>query len=190
MFGGKKQPQGGAPPPPQVTHREFFEKVLTAAGEWSRFADPKVLGVFVFLGLGVSNLIKVADKLWEAHHDHNVGGWLATGGFVAACAFAVLAVLFASIALFPQLRPGGKKGKAGAKSVFFFDHVAGFDSAADYERAVLKKSPNELRSDIASQTWAVARVAANKHRWARKAYVFAVLFLVAWATARIALSFL
>jgi hypothetical protein len=189
MFGGRKKASSADASSPS-THREFFEKTLTAAGEWSRFADPKVLGVFVFLGLGLSNLLKVSDQLWEAHHEHNVGGWLATGGFVAAGVFAGLAVLFASVALFPQLRPGGKKRNLGAQSLFFFNHVAEFDSAQEYEQAVLKKSADELRSDVASQAWAVARVATNKHRRARKAYVFAVLFLVAWATARIALSFL
>lgn len=190
MFGGRKRPGVAAPREEKPTHQEFFEKTLTGAGEWSRFADPKVLGALVFLGLGMANLVKLADPLWKAHREHNVGGWLATGGFVAACAFAALVVLGASFALFPQLQPGGRTGKGSPKSLLFFAHVAEFDDPAKYERAVLKKTPDELRSDIASQAWAVSRVASRKHRWAQRAYVCAVLFLVAWATARIALSFL
>ena len=52
------------------------------------------------------------------------------------------------------------------------------------------QSSGELMSDIASQVWAVSRVASRKHRYAQRAYLMAVLFLGAWATARIGLSFL
>ena len=95
----------------ELTHKEFLEKALVASGEWSRFADPKVLGVFIFLGLGMANLIEVAGNLWDGKDAENVAGWMATGGFAAACLLAVLAVLFASLALFPQLQPGGRTGK-------------------------------------------------------------------------------
>jgi hypothetical protein len=172
------------------THKEFLEKALTAAGEWSRFADPKVLGVFVFLGLGMANLITVSGKLWDGSDEGNVAGWMATGGFVIACVAAVATVLFASFALFPQLQPGGRTGKPQPDSLFFFDHVARFDSAEEYEAAVVARTPEELRADVASQAWAVARVASRKHRWAQRAYLSAVVFLGAWAVARIGLSFL
>jgi Family of unknown function (DUF5706) len=175
---------------PRITHEEFLQRALTAAGEWSRFADPKVLGVFVFLGLGMADLIQVAGALWEARDENNVAGWLATGGFVMACLLAVLAVLLASVALFPQLRPGGHAATQHPRSLFYFGQVGDFDTAADYEQAVLGKTSDELRSDLAGQAWAVARVAARKHRYARRAYVSAVLFLVSWAASRIGLSFL
>lgn len=191
MFGRRRQTVTSIPTADRrITHEDFLHRTLTAAGEWSRFADPKVLGVFVFLGLGMANLIEVAGSLWDGQDEHNVVGWLATGGFVSACALAVLAVLLASVALFPQLRPGGRGAADHPPSLFFFRQVAEFDRATDYEQAVLRKTPEELRSDLAGQAWAVARVAARKHRYARGAYVCAVLFLGAWAVARIGLSFL
>jgi hypothetical protein len=47
-----------------ISHKEFFEKALTAAGEWARFADPKALGVAVFLSFGANDLLRNARRLF------------------------------------------------------------------------------------------------------------------------------
>lgn len=190
MFGRPKPPSAvQATAGNELNHEEFLQKALVAAGEWTRFADAKVLGVFVFLGLGMADLVKVAGSLWDAKDEGNLAGWVATGGFALACGLAVVVVVLASFALFPQLQPGGRKGKKDASSLFFFAHIAAYERPEDYERAVLRRTAQELRSDVAGQTWAISQVAARKHRFAQKAYVCVVLFLVAWAGARIGLSF-
>jgi hypothetical protein len=58
-----------------------------------------------------------------------------------------------------------------------------------YEQEVKSKSQQELESEIATQAWQVARIAATKHQWSQYAYVCVILFLVCWAASRISLSF-
>jgi hypothetical protein len=166
-------------------HAKFFEKALTAASEWTRFADPKLLGVLVLLGLGVSNLVSKAGSLWDAHDDGWFWGWASTLSFVAAAILAALAVLYVSLGLFPRMK---RKGDS-EPSLFFFAGIAGFDSPSKYEDAVRAKSEGELESEVARQAWEVASIATEKHRWAKAAYRTVVAFLVAWAVARLGLSF-
>ena len=37
--------------------RDFAEKALADAGQWTRFADPKALAALALLGLGLANLL-------------------------------------------------------------------------------------------------------------------------------------
>lgn len=83
-------------------HAKFFEKALTASAEWTRFGDPKLLGVLVVLGLGVSNIVSRAGPLWEGHEDASFWGWMATIAFVASAVLAAFVVLVVSRGLFPQ----------------------------------------------------------------------------------------
>jgi hypothetical protein len=98
-------------------------------------------------------------------------------------------VLFATFVLFPKLQPGGKKPPERQGSLFYFGDVARFDTAKAYADEVRKRSGDELLDDLAGQVWAVAEVAANKHYWAQRSYLTAVVFLACWALARVALSF-
>lgn len=165
-------------------HGKFFEKALTAAGEWTRFTDPKLLGVLVLLGLGVANLISRAGKLWSAHEDASCWGWIATGSFVTAAILAVLVVVFVSLGLFPQT----EKRAGSRKSLLFFGDIASFKTPEAYEKEVRSKTEQELESEVAHQAWEVARVAVRKYRWAKLAFYFVVAFLGAWVLARVALS--
>ncbi len=216
MLGRKKraeQPWSGTP---QVRvddarpHAVFFEKALAAAGEWTRFGDPKLIGVLALLGLGLANTVSKAGELWAAHKHGWVWGWLATGGFVAACFFAVMTVIFASLGLFPRIRRKGERAWLGravrvalrfvslgmlgrdqkpGPSLFYFAGIAAIPTPEEYERLVRAKTETELESEVAYQVWEVSRVAARKHLCAQRAYRAVILFLIAWALARIALSF-
>jgi len=77
----------------------------------------------------------------------------------------------------------------GRRSLFYFNSIAEFENPAAYEKEVRSKTEWELEGEIASQAWEVAKVAADKHWWARFAYVCVILFLVCWAVARLGLSF-
>jgi hypothetical protein len=166
-------------------HAAFFEKALASASEWTRFADPKLIGVLALLGLGLANIVSQASPLW-AHEEGWVWGWLAAGGFVSACGFAVLTVAFASLGLFPRTK---RKAKDSEPSLYFFAGIGSIKTPGEYERLVRNKSAQELESAIAHQAWEVSRIATKKHFWARWAYRAAILFLVAWTVARVALSF-
>jgi hypothetical protein len=181
-----------SPPPPPTPgadasnpHGKFFEKALGAAGDWTRFADPKLLGTLVLLGLGLANLISRAKPLWDAHNAHDFWDWVATGSFVAAVSCASLTVLFATFGLFPRMKP-----REGAKpSLYYFGGISSFKTRGEYEAAVRGKTETELESEIARQAWEVSKIASSKHLWARRAYWIALLFLVSWVLARVALSF-
>lgn len=166
-------------------HGKFFEKALTAAGEWARFADPKLFGVLVFLGLGVSDLVKRAGPLWHAHGDESCWGWVATISFTAACALAAVVVATASFGLFPRT----ERKAPQRPSLFFFAGIAEHDTPEAYERAVRGLNETEMESHVAHQAWEVSKVAQVKHQWAKVSYKAVLAFLTAWAIARTGLSF-
>jgi hypothetical protein len=181
----RRRPQReAADPSDQRRHAAFFEKALAAGSEWTRFADPKLVGVLALLSLGIANLINEARALWDAHGDGSAWGWIACGGFVAAGVLAATTVVCASIGLFPRTRRSDD-----APSLLFFGGIASMESPGAYEAAVRAKSAAELEREVAHQAWEVARIAAKKHRWARRAYGTVIAFLIAWVAARVALSF-
>lgn len=192
MFGRRRKSRLPWSGTPQVAvddarpHTQFLEKALSAAAEWTRFADPKLIGVLALLGLGLASIVSKAGQLWDAHEQGWVWGWLAAGGFVAACLFAALTVISASLGLFPRTK---HKAKRVEPSLFYFAGVATIGTPEEYERRVRAKTQDELDSELAHQVWEVACVATKKHFWARWAYRMVILFLVAWVIARVALSF-
>jgi Family of unknown function (DUF5706) len=170
-------------PDAESAQSEFVEKALSAAGEWARFADPKLFGVLAFLGLGVASLVSHGHPLWDAHKQHTVWGWLATGAFVTAAALAVLTVVFATLGLFPRV------DLQHGTSLFYFGGIAGYKTPDAYEAAVRAKTASQLESELANQAWEVAQIARRKHTWARRGYYAVIGFLVAWVLARVALTF-
>lgn len=198
----------GSPDPvaelPGIPHREFLERALTAAGEWTRFSDPKALGVLVLLGLGVADLIGHAGRLVRPHeattktcdlvsaNGHSCEGIGATVAFVIACLFAAAAVAFVTHALFSRMTFKGLLGaehdETAPRSRFFFAEVSRYGSQEAYAQAVLAKKPHELLRDVAGQVYEVSRVCRSKHLATQRAYVCTLAFLIAWVTARILLS--
>ena len=172
-----------------IPHKEFFEKALAAAGEWTRFVDPKALGVAVFLSFGANDLIRNARRLFFGFpivnfpKDGTWWEWWVSAAFLCACLFAVLTVIFVSAALFPRLTP------RGPNSLFYFGSIAQIKDPREYEQQVRAKTPQELESQIADQVWNVARTADKKHRMTRWGYRFLIAFFVCWVVARVALSF-
>jgi hypothetical protein len=190
---------------PGMSHRDFLERALVAAGEWSRFADPKLLGVLVLLGLGVTDLVDHGGRFLHPHDpvtakcdvavrvaSHSCAGILATTSFVASTLLAAATVLFLTPGLFPRLRmrgllPGDHES-GPITSMFFFNEVARHGSQQAYRVAVNARTEQELLDDIAGQVYEISKVTAVKYAAAQRAFVFVILFLVAWATARVALS--
>jgi hypothetical protein len=161
----------------------FVFRSLQASSEWLRFADPKLLGVLLLLGLGLSNLLGNAGALAVAHQSGAFWGWAATLCFWLSLALASITVLAVSLGLFPRLKPRDKH-----RSIFYFGGIAEFKTAADYGDAIETLGEDGLRRELVRQAWQVAVIAAAKHRWARRGYWCAVLFLVAWGAAMIGLK--
>jgi hypothetical protein len=102
-----------------------------------------------------------------------------------ALALAGVTVVFVTLGLFPRLIAGSNRGK----SLFYFGGVAQYRSAADYEAAVYKLDDAGLRSELSRQAWEVAVIAMTKHRWAKRAYLVVLAFLVTWAVAMLGFRF-
>lgn len=166
-----------------MSHEEFFQKALTAAGEWTRFADPKALGVVVFLSFGAADLVQNANQVFFGFAKNGFLEWFSTISFMVACIIALVTVFFVSFALFPRLEPKGEP------SLFFFGGIARFEEPSEYEQEVKSKTLQELESDFANQAWNVSKVAVKKHRLTQLAYICVVLFLVLWTTTRVVASF-
>jgi hypothetical protein len=164
--------------------RDFFEKALADGGQWIRFADPKALAALALLGLALSNLLSVARPLIDAHKANGVAGWIATAAFWLAISCAVAAVLDVVHVLFPRIQ----RVASTRTPLYFFASVAAFQTPAHYEAEVRARSARELESEIAAQAWEVGRIATVKHKHAKAALRWVMVFLGCWAVARVALA--
>lgn len=178
--------------------RKFLEKALTSAGEWTRFADPKALGVLVILGLGVKDLVgrsrafllppdtRGADCGFLSVSGQSCGEVVALASYCLAAVMAALVVLFVTVAVFPRLQLTRSRPSNDDWSLFYFEDIAKQDSAHAYESAVRHKSASELESELARQVHAISVVASRKHRFTKRAYLSVVAFLGLWVVARVA----
>lgn len=171
----------------RITTNAFYERALTAAIDWAKFADPKSLGVLVFLGLGLADLVGRANLLVHAHRHGDISGDIATWAFWLAAVAAAATVWFVHRAVFPRLKPQADRD-AQEHSLFFFGGIARYGTVAAYREKVEAATPADLQKEIATQVWEVARIADEKHKEARRAFTAVLFFLVLWVIARVALS--
>jgi hypothetical protein len=202
--GGTPTPAGDQAAPLGIPHREFLERALAAAGEWTRFTDPKALGVLVLLGLGAKDLLDHAARFVHPHEratdrcglassaGHSCQGVGATALFVLACLLAAVVVFFVTRALFPRITLKGLLGEETRSGLptsrFFFAEVGRYGSQEAYAQAVLATKPHELLRDVAGQVWEISRVCTLKQRAVRHAYGWALIFLIVWALSRVLLA--
>lgn len=190
--------------PLEITHRDFLERALSSAGEWTRYADPKALAVLLLLGLGFSDLIAHASRLVHPQRiagakceligatGHGCSSFAATAFFVIACAIGLVVVGLVTHALFSRLTIKGllaaERDDTLPRSRFFFGEVSRYGSQEAYFQAVRACSQQELLRDLAGQVYEVSKVGKEKHRATQRAYVAVMFFLFAWAAARIFLA--
>ena len=166
-----------------MSHREFFEKALTSAGEWVRFADPKALGVAVFFSFATNDLLKNAGRLYFGLAKNSAWEWVATASLLGAVILGIATVVCVTLALFPRLEP------KGPHSLLYFGGIAQVTDPETYEQQVRRMGTEELESQIAHQAWNVAKTAETKNRWTKRAYYGLLIFLALWITGRMALFF-
>jgi len=73
-------------------------------------------------------------------------------------------------------------------SAFFFGSVAKYPTGGAYASALSGLSADQIEKELAEQAWELSRIAERKYRRARHGYYLVLLFLLAWAVARVALS--
>jgi hypothetical protein len=168
----------------ELTARDWLEKSYDKTSDWSKTADPKALGVVVLLSLGLKDLLDHGGVLVRAAGDHHgLSGAVATISFWLACGFAGLAVFCVISTLVPRIKASKQQD-----SLIFFSHIAATnDSGVEYLDKVRASTSADFELDLAKQTYEISRVAASKHKWARRSILWAIAFLVAWAVSRLGL---
>ena len=160
---------------------DFLFRTESSFSVWLQFADAKAGGVFLLLGLGFLDLARRAKEFVHAYDDPSEWGWIASVGFFAAAVFAFLTIFQVARTLFPREKPS-------KPSLLFFGAVADYSEPAAYRRVVEELREQDMIETVSIQTWNLARIADEKYRNLRLAYLGVTVFLGCWAVARVGLG--
>lgn len=173
----RPEPQNVQQIQPQL---DFLYRASQTMDTAVQFADAKVGGVVLILGIGILDLFRHVREFLDARDLSPFWGWVSC----IACLIAVIAasatVLQVGRTLFPRRR--------ASSSLYFFGVVASFPSAQAYAEKVWLSRERELFNGMAMQCWNLANIAMEKYRHLRLAYGAALVFALAWAVARLGLS--
>lgn len=135
------------------------------------------------LSIGALDVFHHAKDFIQAHNmRHEVWGWISLLAFIGAMGAIGLTVFSVAGTLFPRAR----KSKP---SLYFFGVAARYPTGEAYAAEVEKRNEAGIREQVSIQAWNLANIATDKYKHLRRAYGSALLFLIGWAAARIALSF-
>jgi hypothetical protein len=175
----RREPQTYQELSPQL---DFLYRAESNFSEWVQFADAKSGGVVLVLSIGALDVFRHANDYIHAHNLHHaVWGWLSLVGFIAAIGAIALTIAGVANTLFPTIRPS-------KPSLFFFGVAASFPTGEAYGSAVTEKREVDLIDQVSTQAWNLACIANDKYASLRRAYLGALIFLVAWGASRVALS--
>ncbi len=175
----RREPQTYQELSPQL---DFLYRAEAEFAQWVQFADAKSGGVILVLSIGALDLLhKAKDFIHARNLHHGAWGWVSLVFFVVAIGALGLTVTGVARTLFPKIRPS-------KPSLYFFGVVARYPDGESYGEAVTVNREAGIIENVAIQAWNLARIADEKYRHLRHAYAGALLFLVAWAVARITLS--
>lgn len=144
------QPAGG----------EFEATMLAEARAEVLHADHKATLVLTGLGVGGGALLAgVIAGDWQPSRYHAPGEAIWWFGVAAS----LLSVVFAAIAVWPRWNADDV-----ANGVFYWGHVATFDSEAQLASALGRQSKTHIERDR-HQLFQLSRIVARKYRWVRRA---------------------
>jgi hypothetical protein len=175
----RREPQTYQELSPQL---DFLYHAQQEFAEWVKFADQKSGGVILVLSIGALDVLHKATDFLHAHNGrHEVWGWISLIGFIAAIGAMGLTLVGVARTLFPRVLQS-------KPSLYFFGVASQHPDGGSYGAAVESKDEAGLREQVAIQAWNLARIANDKYRHLRYAYLGALLFVIAWAVARVTLS--
>jgi len=161
-------------------HLDFLYRVAQTMDTAVQFADAKVGGVVLILGIGILDLFRHVREFLDARDLSPFWGWVSCISCLIAVIAAAATVLQVGRTLFPRRR--------ASSSLYFFGVVASFPSARDYAEKVWFSRERELFDGMAMQCWNLANIATEKYHHLRLAYGAALFFALFWAMARLGLS--
>ena len=175
----RREPQSYQELSPQL---DFLYRCESEFAQWVQFADAKSGGVILVLSIGALDLFHHSKDFIDAHNLHRPAwGWVSLVFFVIGMGAIGLTLNGVAHTLFPRIR-------ASKPSLFFFGVVSRYPDGEAFAEAVKENREAGILENVAIQAWNLARIANDKYRHLRHAYAGALLFLVAWGVARIALS--
>jgi pycsar effector protein len=161
-------------------HLDFLYRASQTMDTAVQFADAKVGGVVLILGIGILDLFRHVREFLDARDLSPFWGWVSCIACVIAVIAALATVLQVGRTLFPRRR--------ASSSLYFFGVVASFPSAQDYADKVWFSRERELFDAMAMQAWNLSNIAVEKYSHLRLAYGAALVFAAFWAIARLGLS--
>ena len=162
-------------------HLDFLYRASMTMDTAVQFADAKVGGVVLILGIGILDLFRHVRDFLDARDLSPFWGWVSCISCLIAVIAALATVLQVGRTLFPRRRPG-------LGSLYFFGVVASYPSPREYGDKVWFSRERELFDTMATQAWNLANIASEKYRHLRLAYGAALVFAAFWALARLGLS--
>jgi hypothetical protein len=175
----RREPQTWPELSPQL---DFLYRAESNFSQWVQFADAKSGGVVLVLSIGALDVFRHSNDFIHAHNMHHaVWGWLSLVAFIAAIGGIALTIGGVANTLFPNIRES-------KPSLFFFGVAASYPTGDAYGSAVTEKREVDLIEQVSIQAWNLACIANDKYASLRRAYLGALLFLVTWGAARVALS--
>jgi len=176
-------PQQAAPAPaPADVEKTELWPVHQLVLEWIKLADVKAAATLAASGVLMTvSFNRILPDCTDAAKNLHL---LVLAGLTMIA--ALVAIWFAFRALIPRL---ALKGQVIPETLIFFMHIAQKPTAQAYKEAVLQadaENPDWLREQVATQIWANAKVATEKHtamqqaiKWFGTAVVLCVLLCAA-----------
>ena len=164
-------PVSPADPPNLAKATEHLWRTLQTINEWTRFADAKAAAVLTADGVLIGLAAGLLKDHWEPLKTHRFILLVAIVGIVAMIVSSIGCVM----CIIPKLTV---KGGTGSGSRLFFDHIAQNDQATYLASAIDLADDERAFREVATQVWANAKVAREKHREVALAIRFTIASLV------------
>lgn len=152
--------------------QQVLTDLLDRNGGWIEFADAKAGAVLAFAVAVVGITVEPATDATcaiaaDLHDNQSLPTIIIAVGFGLLTAFSVWSVTGAVAAAFRTLAPVLHRTRDRDGLIFFGDIAA--LSRRDWEDALTRASPDDLRDDLAEQVHTTAVIASQKHHSAGQA---------------------
>jgi hypothetical protein len=161
---------------------KYLTSAIEAVGGWLRYQDGKATALSAIVGVGLLDSIRLTETSAFAEADapwHEPVFWL----FWVSLVTASVSILLFALAIFPNARKP-KSGKNRApRSLYYWRYVATLDAETLANAA--GQDDEGMCIDAAYEARGLAKTLLVKMRLVQGGWVVGLLFVGAWATARV-----
>ena len=161
---------------------KYLTSAIEAVGGWLRYQDGKATALSAIVGVGLLDAIRLTETSAFAEVDapwHEPVYWL----FWVSLATASVSILLFALAIFPNAwKPESGKGKA-PESLYYWRYVATLDTKTLANAD--GRDEEGMCTDAAAEARGLANTLLVKMRLVQGGWVVGLVFVGAWATARV-----